>query len=269
MSYTPADVKRLREETGAPMMECKAALDEAEGNFERARAILREKGVAAADKRSGRQTNAGVVAVATSRDGMTLGAVVLESETDFVAKNPEFIQMAQELAEVFRDNDPGGDPMSVSGVKERIEAAVGRIRENIRISRAVRIQSDMPLPYYVHHDRTKGAVVKLKSGDADALRKVAIQVVSNPPEVVRKEQLSQEKLDAEIEIETQRAIKEGKPENIARNIAQGRVNKEFVKKAVLVEQPFYADTSKTVNQYLEEEGKGADIEGFVYLAVGS
>ncbi|MFY9235072.1 MAG: translation elongation factor Ts [Fimbriimonadaceae bacterium] len=273
MAYTAADVKRLRDETGAPMMECKQALDEANGDFEKAKALLREKGVAAAGKRAGRETNAGVVAIADSKDGKTLGAVVLESETDFVARNPDFIQVAQKLAEVFRDNDPGQDPMAVGfegqTVKDLIEQAIGRIRENIRISKALQLKSDFPIPFYVHHDKTKGAIIQGTSDNPEALRKVAIQVVSNPPEVVRKDQLSQEKLDAEIEIETQRAINEGKDEKIARNVAQGRVNKEFVKKAVLLEQPFYADAAKSVQQYLQEEAKGAEVKDFVYLAVGT
>jgi elongation factor Ts len=272
MSYTAADVKRLRDETDAPMMECKAALDEAGGDFDKAKAILREKGKAAAAKRADRTTSAGVVAVASTPDSKTVGAVVVESETDFVAKNPDFIQIVQELAEIFRDNDPGSDPMSVQAngknVREIIEGAVGKIRENIKITKAVRLTDDSPIAIYVHHDKTKGALVRGSGDNAEAVRKVAIQVVSNPPDVVRKDQLSQEKLDAELEIETQRAINEGKDEKIAKNIAQGRVNKEFVKRAVLLEQPFYADANKSVQQYLQEEAKGSEIKDFVYLSVG-
>jgi elongation factor Ts len=268
MAFTAADVKRLREETGAPMMECSNALREADGDFEKAKALLREKGIAAAGKRAGRETNAGVVAVASNDDGTTVGAVVLESETDFVAKNPEFLQIAQELAETFRDTDPGSDPMAVPGVREKIEGAIGKIRENIKISKALRLTGNGPLPFYVHHDKTKGAIIVGSGDNAEALRKVAIQVVSNPPEVVSKDQLSQEMLDKEIEIETQRAVNEGKDEKIARNIAQGRVNKEFVKKAALLEQPFYMDNSKSVQQFLQEEAKGAQVKEFIYLSVG-
>jgi elongation factor Ts len=272
MAFTAADVKRLREETDAPMMECNAALKEADGDFDKAKSILREKGKAAAAKRADRSTAAGVVAVAATADSKTVGAVVLESETDFVAKNPDFIQIAQELAEIFRDNDPGSDPMSVTAngknVRDIVEGAVGKIRENIKISRAVRLTGDSAIATYVHHDKTKGSLVRGSGDNAEAFRRVAIQVVSLPPDVVSKDQLSQEKLNAEIEIETQRAINEGKDEKIARNIAQGRVNKEFVKKAVLLEQPFYADTNKSVQQYLQEEAKGSEVKDFVYLGVG-
>ncbi len=262
--YTAADVKKLREDTDAPMMECKSALEEASGDFDRAKEILREKGKAAAAKRVGRSTAAGVVAFAASADGKTVGGVVVECETDFVARNVDFIAIAQQIAEVVLAGN------GAAKIAELIEGAVAKIRENIKVTQQVVLQGDAPIATYVHHDRTKGAAV-VWSGDAanvDAVRKVAIQVVSQPPEVVSKDQLSQEKLDAEIEIETQRAILEGKDEKIARNVAAGRVNKEFVKKAVLLEQPFYADASKSVGQFLSEEAKGAKISQFVYLAVG-
>jgi elongation factor Ts len=261
--YSAADVKKLRDETDAPMMECKAALDEADGDYDRAKAILREKGKAAAAKRADRSTAAGVVAFATSPDQKTVGGAVVESETDFVARNEQFIAIAQQIAEVVRDE---GDE---SKIKELIEDAVAKIRENIKVTRKIRLHSSNPISTYVHHDRTKGAAVVFE-GDAelDAVRKVAIQVVAHPPEVVSKDQLSQEMLDRELATETQRALNEGKDANIAKNIAQGRVNKEFVKKVVLLEQPFYVDNSKSVSQYLQESAKGAKVSEFVYLAVG-
>jgi len=145
---------------------------------------------------------------------------------------------------------------------------VAKIRENIKVTRGVRIQSANTIATYVHHDRTKGSAVVTEGPYSEAVRKVAVQIVSNPPDVVNKSDLSQEKLAAEIEIETHRAMNEGKDEKLARNIATGRVNKEFVKRAVLLEQPYYIDPSKTVAQYLAEEAKGASIKSFVYLAVG-
>lgn len=275
MSYTATDVKRLREETGAPMMECKSALDEAEGDFEKAKTILREKGVAAAAKRADRATGAGVVAFATSHDHKGVGVVVLESETDFVSKNESFIALAQEIAEMYLHNDPGSDPLAVKHgdktVKEIVDAAVGTIRENIRVTRAAHLTTANQFATYVHHDRTKGSVIEITGEDDQTRsvgRSVAIQSVAFKPEVVKKEELSQEKIAAEIETETKRAIAEGKDENIARNIATGRVNKEYIKQVVLLEQPFYADPSKSVSQYLSEEAKGHDVLSFNYFAVG-
>jgi len=265
-NYTAQDVKKLREDTDAPMMECKSALDEADGDFDKAKQILREKGKAAAAKRSGRSTSAGVVAMAPSADGKTVGVAVVESETDFVARNEDFIAIAQSIAEKIRD----GVEHTSDEIKHIVEGAVAKIRENIKVTRAELLTSDSPIATYVHHDKTKGSAVVLHEGDGshDAIRKVAVQIVSLPPEVVSKDQLSQEMLDNEIATETQRAMNEGKPENIAKNIAQGRVNKEFVKKAVLLEQPFYIDPSQSVQQYLDATVPGTKVKDALYYAVG-
>lgn len=262
-NYTATDVKRLREETGAPMMECKGALDEADGDYEKAKAILREKGVAAAGKRAGRATSEGVVAFAANADSTVVGGVILECETDFVARNEDFIALAQEMADLVLAGKTADD------LKPMAEEAVAKIRENIQITKVVHLTGDR-IVTYVHHDRTKGTAIVLSGevSDPEAARKVAVHAAAFPPEVINKEDLSQEKLDAEIEIETQRAMNEGKPENIARNIAQGRVNKEFVKTAVLMEQPFYLDPAKTVGQYLSEVAKGAKIVAFENMIVG-
>ena len=142
-NYTAADVGRLRAETDAPLMECKAALDEADGDFDRAKQILREKGKAAAAKRADRTTAEGVVAFAKSADGKTVAGVVLESETDFVARNDQFIATAQKIAEMVRDGAAGADPLTLSAdgktVNDLIVEAVGKIRENIRLAKAVRV----------------------------------------------------------------------------------------------------------------------------------
>ncbi len=262
--YTAADVKKLRDETDAPIMDCKSALEEADGDLEKAKNVLREKGKVAAAKRSGRSTGAGVVAFASKDNGKTVGGVVLESETDFVARTEDFIELAQHIAEAVRDSE-SFDPADVQGP---INEAVGKMRENIRISRNVQLRSPNPITTYVHHDRSKGAAVATDPYAGDAARQLAIQAVAFPPEVVSKEQLPQEKIAQEIEVETQRAMNEGKPENIARNIATGRVNKEYVKRAVLLEQPYYKDPNKSVSQFLGEEAKDAKVVEFAYLAVG-
>ena len=268
--FTAKDVMKLREETDAPMMECKQALNEAEGDYNRAKDILREKGKAAAGKKAGRATSAGVVAFSASPDNRTVGGAVVESETDFVSKNPDFVAMAQKVADYVRDNGGSENPTEDPKLKEMAADIVAKFRENIQVTQAVQIKSDTPIATYVHFDNSKGSAIVSEGENAvtEAVRKVAVHVVSLPPEVIAKEDLSQEMLDREIEIETQRAINEGKDEKIARNIAQGRVNKEYVKKAALMEQPFYADGSKTVAQYLAEQAKGTKIARFIYLAVG-
>lgn len=266
-NYTAADVKALREQTDAPMMECKGALDEADGNFDRAKEILREKGKAAAAKRQDRTTAEGVVAFSTNEAGNVLGGVVVECETDFVARNEDFIALVQQVADVVRDTGAttGDDPK----IKEMLEGAVAKIRENIRLAKAVHLKADGRFLTYVHHDKKKGAAVEVQGdGNDEAARKVAIQAVAFPPEALKKDDLPKDLIDKEIETETQRAINEGKDAKIAENIARGRVNKEYIKRVVLLEQPFYADQSKSVADFLKESAKGSTVVGYVYLAVG-
>jgi len=230
-----------------------------DGNFDRAKEILREKGKAAAAKRAGRATGAGVVAFA-SEGGYTAG-IVLECETDFVSRNPEFVALAAEAAAIALTEHVDQKLIDLA------ETATAKFRENSKITQKVIFKGTAVT--YVHHDATKGAIVVFEGGDpTEAVRKVAVQVVSEPPQVVSKDQLSQEMLEKEIATETKRALDEGKPENIAKNIAVGRVNKEFIKKWVLLEQPYFADASKTVSQHLAEEAKGVKITEFAYLAVG-
>lgn len=279
MAISAADVKKLRDETDAPLMECKAALTEAEGDYARAKEILREKGKAAAAKRADRQTKAGVALLVSSPDDKTVGGVVLESETDFVAKNDEFIAIAQKMAEAFLATDPGGDPLAVkvggTTVGGLVEEAIAKIRENIRVTKAVRLTSSASIATYIHHDKTKAAAIELE-GTASTLlevgHKLAIQSVAYPPRFIEKSEVPQEFIDHEIQIETKRAIEEGKKEDIAKNIAIGRVNKEIIKHVVLLEQPFYADQNKTVADYLAEQAKAGNgtikVKAFTLLTVG-
>lgn len=278
MSFSFDDVKRLREMTDAPIMECKAALTEADGDFEKAKQILREKGQAAAAKRADRNTAAGVVAVAHSGDHKKAGVAVLECETDFVARNEGFIAVTAELAEVFLHNDPGTDGTAVKHgdktVGTIVEETVAKFRENSKLTAAAHLASDNFLAVYVHHDNLKACIIEL-SGDADATtkgnigRELAIQAVAFPPSYVSKDEIPAEDIAKEIDVEKQRAINEGKPENIAENIAKGRVQKEWLSKVVLLEQPFFRELSKTVGQFLKEEGKGVEVKAFHYYYVGA
>jgi elongation factor Ts len=280
MVISATDVKKLREETDAPMMECRAALEEAKGDFEKAKEILREKGKAAAAKRVGRSTSAGVVAFSSSPDKKTVSGIVLESETDFVARNEEFANLAQQIADAFLTQDPGKDPLSCTAngktIGTLIEEAVGKIRENIKLTKAVRITGKQPVAFYLHHDKTKGAILQLESTNdsdlSDVGRQLAIQSVAFPPLYISKEEVPKDLVEKELEVETQRAIHEGKKPEIARNIAQGRLNKEFFKRIVLLEQPFYKEPDKSVATFLTEESKarGSDIKvvSCTRLAVG-
>ncbi len=266
MSYTAADVKKLRDETDAPMMECKSALEEAGGDFDKAKQVLREKGKASAGKKAGRATNAGAVGFAASEDGTKLGVAMIESETDFVSNNEGFQQMVKDLAAKVLENGT----MTEDQMKEFGDEVIAKFRENCVVKVAELMSSDSKIAYYRHHDGTIGTVV-LSTGDnagSEAVRQVAVHIAAIKPQVVSKDDLSKEVLDSEYETQYNRAINEGKPANIAENIAKGRVNKEFIKEAVLLEQPFYKDGGKTVAQFVAEEAKGTTITGFRLIAVG-
>lgn len=212
--------------------------------------------------------------VALSPCGKKLGGVVLTCETDFVARNEDFLAAAVEMAKAFALVDPGSDPASAkvgdSTAGAMVEAAVAKIRENIQLSKAIHLETDGTWSTYVHHNKLKASAVEVEGNAANAeevAHKVAIQCVAFPPEFLAKEEVPQDIIAKELEIETQRAINEGKDANIAKNIAQGRINKEFYKRVVLLEQPFYEDPNKSVGQYLAENG-GIKVKRYVYLAVG-
>lgn len=280
MEISASLVKKLREETDAPMLECRNALVEAEGDYERAKTILREKGKAAAAKRADRATGAGVAMIVRSDDGMTAGGVVLECETDFVAINPDFVATAEELARGYLQTDPGSDPLAVNvngkSVGTIIEESVGKIRENIKVAKALRIAHGNTIGAYVHHDRKSACAVEVKGDASNAeqvARELALQVVALRPQFLKKDEIPQDVINREIETETNRAITEGKAPDIARKIAEGRVNKEFFQSAVLLEQPFYRDNKKSVSQFIaesEKEGGGKiDVVSYTLLAVGA
>ena len=279
MAISASDVKRLREETDAPMMECKVALEEAGGDFEKAKAILREKGQSAAAKRSGRSTSEGVAKFVVSADGKTAVGVVLESETDFVSNNEGFRKLVDTLANGLL-NAPAdavnGDVNNVSidgkTVAELVTEGVALFRENIQLTQAVKLETDGAIGVYNHHTGKQAAVVMV-SGDAanagEVATKGAIQAVAMGATYLTKAEVPQDIIAQEMELETQRAINDGKPAEMAAKIAEGRVNKEFFKSQVLLEQPFLEDESKSTAQFLQELAQGtAEVTGFKRLTVG-
>lgn len=264
MEITATLVKKLREDTGAPMMECKRALQQASDElaesaneqnvFARAKEILREGGKLQHGKRSERTVSQGVVAV--SRSGNAAAAVVLLCETDFVARNEDFRALAQKLADHFATEAPGAEPLdaAIEGktVRELIEEAVAKIRENIQLGSVTRIEGER-IGTYLHHDKMKAALIAVSGGNGQAdeiANKIGTQVVALSPEYINKDQIDAARLQKEIEFEKQKAIEAGKPAEIAEKIAQGKVNKEFLQQVVLLEQPWYADLSKKVNEVI-------------------
>ncbi len=278
MSISALDVKKLRAETDAPILECRSALQEADNDFEKAKAILREKGKAAAAKRQDRNTSEGVVALAVSDDKTVVAGVQLECETDFVARNEDFLKTAETMAQALLTHD-SEDVLTATidgkSVQAIVEEAVLKIRENIRVVKSFRLESSSKKAAYIHHDKAKAVIIEAE-GTADNLLDVAyqlaIQSVAFPPEFLNKEDVPQDIISKEMEIETQRAINDGKSEEIAKNIATGRINKEYYKRVVLLEQPFFKDPSRSVAQYVADEAKSGNgtinIVAFKRLEVG-
>lgn len=256
------------------MMECKAALDEAGGDYERAKEILREKGKAAAAKRADRATGAGLVAVASAPG--KIAAIIVECETDFVAINEDFKKAVNGMAATLLQKAPANisleDALKLQGdsgetLAQQAEGLVATIRENIQIKHVLKLEG-AEYGYYVHHDGKKGAIVELSAANDTVGKDLGMQIVSLNAEFVTKDELPQDRLSKELELEIERAIKEGKPREMAEKIAQGRVNKEFVKSVVLLEQSFFKDGNKTVGQYVSESAGDLKVQKFHKLTIG-
>jgi elongation factor Ts len=283
---TAAMVKELREKSGAGMMDCKAALVEAGGNFEEAIKILRKKGLAAASKKAGRVTSEGVIhALVRGNTGVLLE---LNSETDFVAQNAEFQGLAQKLAELLLSSktsevepflkDPWpGDPegRDIGGV---IAGKIATIKENIALRRFVRYQADPngTVGAYVHANKKIGVLVELEgAGDASKLeplaREVAMHIAAAEPRFLRREDVTEKDVNTEREIARDQALKSGKPENVIEKIIAGKMEK-FYGETVLLEQPYIRDDKLTVRQLLVQRGKdsgaGFTVKRFIRYRLG-
>jgi elongation factor Ts len=288
MSISPQLIKTLRDETGAGFMDCKNALEQAGGDMEKARLILREKGAIIATKRASKEVNQGVIAGALSADGRMGALIDLRCETDFVARNEEFLKLADDLLQhVLAVGEEGRlDAIlqrpsladSSLTVEKQIEIAIGKTGERIAFqSYAVARVPDGEngvVDIYIHHNKLVGVMVVLTgSADKDTLQnlahEIAIQIAWSAPQYLSKDEIPADVLQQELEIEKQRAIKEGKPENVAENIARGRVNKGFIQKVALLEQPFYKDESKTIGDMLRAAGSDLRVVRFVRLEVGA
>lgn len=258
--------------TGAGMMDCKKALEETNGNMDDAVKMLREKGMAQAAKRADRAAHQGVIATASLEDGRTASLIDLRSETDFVARNDEFLGLAARIAEhVARslDDNPSLDDALASKlggtetVGEAVTALSGKIGEKIELAGVARFTAPPSgiVDVYIHHDGTKGAMVQMDSENGaiaagEEFRKLAhelaLQVVVTSPTVVRRENIAQSDIDRELEVERHRAINEGKPEAAADKIAEGRVQKNFIAAHALYEQGYWRDEKQTVGMFLKE-----------------
>ncbi|WP_343686876.1 translation elongation factor Ts [Chryseobacterium gleum] len=274
MSYTPvaADVAKLRNQTGAGMMDCKKALVEAEGDFEKAVDILRKKGQKVAANRADRESTEGAVIARVNEDN-TLGAVIsLNCETDFVAKNEAFIELAYELAEmaIFAATKEELLATNFHGitVAEKLVEQTGVIGEKIEIGSFERIQGPF-LGAYIHAGNKIAAITSLSAkvdGAEEAAKAVSMQVAAMNPIALDENAVSQETIDRELEIERHKLTEEGKPANIIDNILKGKMQR-FYKDNTLVHQDFIKDGSISVADYVKSVNADLKVTGFVRVSL--
>ncbi len=268
---TAAMVKALREKTDAPMMECKKALTEAQGDAAKAEEILRVKLGNKATKAASRITAEGIVAVYISDDAKTGAILELNSETDFVAKNPEFQQMAKDAARLVAEKAPADVAalleldLNGKSLEQVRKDLVGKIGENMSFRRFVRMQAKGKLHNYVHGGSKIGVLVDVIGGDDDVAHDVAMHIAASKPKALDKDGIDPALIESERRVAIEKAREAGKPEAILERIAEGSVQK-FLKEVTLLNQPFVKDDKVSVGQLLKS--KGAEIGGFTLYVVG-
>jgi len=284
MAVTASMVKELRERTGAGMMDCKKALVESDGDMDKAIEFLREKGLAKAAKKAGRIASEGLVKLAFSADSKIASAVEVNSETDFVAKNEEFVTFVEDLAQLALTTDAAdleafkaADLKGQGTVQDVLNAKISKIGENMNVRRFARMEEDgVVYVGYIHGAGKIGVIIGLKT-DASAEevntvgRDVAMQVASMSPKFVNESEVDPEWLEKEKEIAAQQLLNEGKPEKMLEKIIPGKV-KAILKEVCLVDQKFVKNSDQTVAQYVAEAakamGKSIEIASMLRYEVG-
>jgi elongation factor Ts len=263
-----ADVAKLRRVTLAGMMDCKKALEESEGNFEKAIEIIRKKGQAIANKRADREASEGVVLSKASSDGKTGAMIVLNCETDFVAINADFIALANKILDIALTNKPAdleelkSLPMDGGRVGDKIVEYVGIIGEKLDLSYFEKVEA-AHVQTYIHPGNRLATIVGFtKSGiDVQVYKDVAMQIAAMNPVAVDKDFVSESVIAQEIEIGKEQARRDGKPEEMLEKIAQGKLVK-FFKESTLLNQDFVKDNKMTIRQYLQSFNKDLTVTEF-------
>ncbi|HYO27393.1 MAG TPA: translation elongation factor Ts [Azonexus sp.] len=272
-AITASMVAELRGKTDAPMMECKKALTEADGDMAKAEEILRVKLGNKASKAASRIAAEGVVGLYISADGKLGAMIEVNSETDFVAKNDEFIALSKGCAELVATRNPADVaalsalPMGGGTVESTRSALVGKIGENMAIRRFVRIEAKGKLTSYVHGGSKIGVVIDVVGGDEQLAKDLAMHIAASKPKSLDSSGVSQELLDTERRIAIEKAREAGKPEAMLEKIAEGTVQK-YLRDVTLLGQVFVKaeDGKQTIEQLLK--ARGASVAGFTLFVVG-
>ena len=271
---TASLVKELREKTGAGMMDCKKVLTETDGDLEKATELLRERGIAKAAKKSGRVAAEGIVEAYISEDGKVGAIVEVNSETDFVGKNEEFRTFVMNVAKQVVEKNPADvesllaqDSIEEPGktVQEVLVGKIATIGENLNIRRFARFASEGLVEKYIHGDGKIAVLINMKKGSKEVAKDVCMQIAAARPEYLNEESVPAERIEKEKEILKIQTMNEGKPEDIAEKIVEGRMGK-FFSEICLLDQQFVKNPDIKVSQLLKE--KDAEVVEFARFEKG-
>lgn len=276
VTISASDVNKLRQITGAGMMDCRKALVESEGDFEKAIDYLRLKGQKVAANRSDREAKEGVAIAKANPDGNYGIAIQLSAETDFVSKNQEFVDFANDVAQIALDNMPDNIeglkalPMAGATVGNKLLEMVAKIGEKIDIVRYEQVNADTVVPY-IHGNYRIGVLVGLNKKENEKVigagKDVAMQIAAMNPLAVDADSIAPEVIAREKKIAVEQIVAEGKPADMAEKIAAGKLNK-FFKENTLLNQPFVKDNGISVKDYLNQAENGMTVTAFRRLAIG-
>ena len=269
MAISASQVKELRDKTGAGMIDCKKALEESNGDFDKAIEILRKKGASVAAKRAERSANEGIVLTKVFNDGKSAVIVEVNCETDFVAKSDDFVNFANFVLDIIVKKNPIDVnallEMSENGkkVSDELNALIGKIGEKIQVSRFSSINTNNSLIVdYIHHGSKLGVLIQADNIPSDnstelqqILKDIAMQIAAMRPISIYREEVDKSVIEKELDIYKEIARKEGKPEQILEKIALGKLNK-FYEENCLAEQIFVKDNTKKVGSLIDEFNKG-------------
>jgi len=267
-TISSADVAKLRRMTLAGMMDCKKALEESNGDFDKAVEIIRKKGQAVANKRADREATEGVVLSKTAANGKLGAMIVLNSETDFVAKNADFISLASRILDLALSKNPanldGLKALQLDNTKvgDKVVEYMGIIGEKIELAYFEKVEAPH-VQAYIHPGNKLATIVGFsKAGiDVQVYKDVAMQVAAMNPVAVDKEDVPEKVIAQEIEIGKEQAKRDGKPDNMLEKIAQGKLSK-FYKESTLLNQEFIKDNKITIRQYLQSADKELTVTSF-------
>lgn len=268
MAITAADVNKLRQQTGAGMMDCKKALEESNGDFEAAIDYLRKKGAKVAANRQDRDAKEGVVLAKTTADNKRAIVICVNCETDFVAKNADFIAFTETVANIALEKNPANiDALKALSfdnnvtIGDKLMEQVGKIGEKIDVGYYQSISAEYIVPYIHPGNRLAVTVGFNKAVSAEVAKNIAMQAAAMAPVAIDKDDVDASTIERELDIAREQVRAEGKPEDMVEKIAQGKLNK-FYKESTLLNQEFFIDNKVTVRQYLQSVEKDLTVTAF-------